>query len=277
MSSITAIKSRFARLGKHLDHWQIPVRIAKTSLNKPTASNTRTNRLNPPPVIPDLSSFESDGVHNNVPNGHKDVLKDKTNIPGTGHNKNAAEENEGRNRVEKLPPSELLAKVEETLKENAEFTPRFAEVKRTGMPQHPYQQPNQPIAPEVTNVKPTPTNPLSVLPWVPEPVLFTRELGYKFPPGFINRGSFGSVFLVRHRSRGDLAALKIVKIGMGESSTLVREIAALTRIREECNRFVLRQPLGVGDVIWTSDSGHLHLLFVSAHPVVHFGVFFFDC
>jgi hypothetical protein len=61
--------------------------------------------------------------------------------------------------------------------------------------------------------------------------------------------------------------LKVVKLGQGYSNSFVPEIAALTRLRGRSNRFVVRQPVGVGDVMWTSDSGHLHLLFVSAHSL----------
>lgn len=257
MRSVSAIKSRFARLGKHIGHWPIPTRVPNTSESESTG--TRSNSRNArPPDVSKLSSYKSDRVRGNVLADHGDALTDNTkSTPGTAHDKDVSEGNE------RLSPSELLAKVEMDLKEQGilDSKGRIPGVKRRPVSQHEYQL-IQPTAPELTNVKSNPTNQVSGLPWVAEEVhFFARESPSKFPLGFINRGSFGSVFLLRHQSRGDLAALKIVKIGKGESSMLVQEVAALTRVRKHCNRFVLRQPLGVGDVIWTSDTGHLHLLF----------------
>jgi hypothetical protein len=140
------------------------------------------------------------------------------------------------------------------------------QAKQHRTPQH--QQPIQPKAPEITNVRSIPTNPVPAIPWIAEEVLFKNNSRYKCPSGFIDSGSYGSIFLVRHRSKGDLAALKVVKIEKGYSDIHVGEVGALTRIRGKSNRFVVRQPLGVGDVMWTSDSGHLHLLFVSARSLV---------
>jgi hypothetical protein len=281
MSSVKAIKSRLARFGRRLEHLHASVRFSKSREIKPTTSNTRAIQPRTSSVS-DLSPYNSIEAHRddnrlNDPQGGPTNNKSGTRTLETGHTNDAVQvtenNSEGRNR---LYPSALFGRseVEAGLKVLSDFTDRFSGV----LPGRESQrhQSTQPSSLKVTPVvKSNPTTSISLPPWVAEKVHFVQEFGHKFPPGFINRGSFGSVFLVRHKSRGDLAALKIVKIGKGDSDFLAKEIAALMRIREGSNRFVLRQPLGVGDVIWTSDSGHLHLLFVSAHSVVRPGVFLF--
>ena len=226
--------SGLVRLGKTLGHWDPTLNVHRNLGSKSTPSDAHA-LPDPSVVVSALPSYKYDNGRDNVRTDQEDTLKHNLNITSrTGHNEDAAKEKEGSCHVKKPFPTEVLPEVEVDPNEH-------------DIPDH------------INKIR---TGPVSALPWVPEEVLFKYGSSYKLPPGFINRGSFGSVFLVRHQSRGDLAALKIVKIKKGDSNILVQEIAALMRIRGRGNRFVLRQPLGVGDVIWTSDSGHLHLLFV---------------
>ena len=269
--------SKLVRLGKlTLEHWEI---FARSNISKKTGSKSRTSsgahtRQDTSAVVSTLPFHKSDNGHGNVPTDYEDTLKDNLNIPSqTGRKKDATKENEGPYYVKKpsqneLPPEVKVDPSERDIPDHIpDFTSRHTQVKKHEAPRH--QQTIQSSGPEIINVE-SHTGAVSVLPWVSEEVFFKQGSSYNWPHGFINRGSFGSVFLVRHQNRGDIAALKIVNIAKRDSKVLVREIAALTRIREKNNRFVLRQPLGVGDVIWTSDGGHLHLLFVSAYsPIWH--------
>jgi hypothetical protein len=235
--------------------------------SKPTHPSTSSPPR--PPTISDLSSYKSDKTHNNlnVPQYPEDVSvsSNKNIVPQASLNKGTTTEERGddhrHDHVPNLSVSELLAQIQTDLKKK-DFADKTSEPRPGLAPQD--QEPIRPIASTSTDVQLNP-NSVSMLPWIPEKVLFTHPVKPDFPLGFINRGAFGSVFLVRHRDRRDLAALKVVQIQKGLSDVLVGEIHALTRIRGACNRFVLRQPVGVGEVMWTSDSGHLHLLFVSAH------------
>jgi hypothetical protein len=274
MGNMSGITPTFHLLREKIG-WRKTVYLYKKLESKLTHSST-SDSPRPLSIASALSSYKSDKPHDNVPKCSKNTpVSSSKNIapPQAGLTKDKAGERGDDHRHDHVPNpqvSKLIAQIQADLKKKD--TSRFADRTpgaRLGLALQD-QEPIQSIAPTGTDVKLNSENSGSILPWIPEKVLFTRAAMADFPLGFINRGAFGSVFLVRHRDQHDLAALKVVQIQKGLSDTLVGEIHALTRIRNACNRFVLRQPVGVGEVMWTSDSGHLHLLFVRAHIAIPF-------